>query len=420
MTKLEDGKGAQELRREREQRITAAIDLEMPDRVPVGCELGFFVAKYAGIPCSAAYYDWDAWLKAYRKALDEFRPDMVAARSFAPGKGLECLDPRTMRWPGYGVDPYAGMQSIEVEGLGEDEYDFFLNDMADYLVRHHLPRTYGGLEVLAKIPKLADPIWMTPFAGEFLAMWATDPEVEAGFRRLQEAGREIKKCMDKAAEFRRLMDEYGYSPMFQGGILPPFDVVSHSLRGMKGTMLDMFRQPDKLLEACDFILEKSLETPLPPLDENGRIRMFMSNTRGSDNFMSTQQFETFYWPTFYKLVMSLIERGATPCIFFEGNFDSRLEYLLEFPKGKMLVRLDRTDIFRAKDILGGHHCIEGNVPATLLQMGTVDEVKEHCKRLIDVVGKDGGFVLSPRSSTDEVKPENLKAMIEFTKEYGRY
>ena len=65
-------------------------------------------------------------------------------------------------------------------------------------------------------------------------------------------------------------------------------------------------------------------------------------------------------------------------------------------------------------------CIEGNVPSTLLQMGSVQEVKDYCKKLIDMIGKGGGYILSPRSSTDEVKPENLKAMIEFTKEYGRY
>jgi uroporphyrinogen-III decarboxylase len=60
------------------------------------------------------------------------------------------------------------------------------------------------------------------------------------------------------------------------------------------------------------------------------------------------------------------------------------------------------------------------VPSTLLQVGTVQQVKGYCKELIDTVGQDGGFILSPRSSTDEVKPENLKAMIEFTQEYGVY
>jgi uroporphyrinogen-III decarboxylase len=118
--------------------------------------------------------------------------------------------------------------------------------------------------------------------------------------------------------------------------------------------------------------------------------------------------------------MVLIERGVTPCIFFEGNFTSRLEYLLEFPKGKLLARLDRTDIIRAKEILKGHVCIEGNVPSSLLQVGTVQDIKDYCKKLIDVVGKDGGYILSPRSSTDEANPENLKTMIEFTKEYGVY
>jgi NAD(P)H-nitrite reductase large subunit len=53
-------------------------------------------------------------------------------------------------------------------------------------------------------------------------------------------------------------------------------------------------------------------------------------------------------------------------------------------------------------------------------MGTKDEVIAYCKKLIDVCGKDGGYILSPRSSTDEVNPKNLKAMIDFTKEYGVY
>ncbi len=56
----------------------------------------------------------------------------------------------------------------------------------------------------------------------------------------------------------------------------------------------------------------------------------------------------------------------------------------------------------------------------VLQIGSVQEVKDYCKKLIDVVGKGCGYILGPRSSTDEVKPENLKPMIEFTKEYGKY
>jgi hypothetical protein len=64
--------------------------------------------------------------------------------------------------------------------------------------------------------------------------------------------------------------------------------------------------------------------------------------------------------------------------------------------------------------------IEGNVPASLLQMSDVVGVKQYCKWLIDVVGKDGGFIMCPGSVVDKVKPENLKAMVDFSREYGKY
>jgi uroporphyrinogen-III decarboxylase len=82
--------------------------------------------------------------------------------------------------------------------------------------------------------------------------------------------------------------------------------------------------------------------------------------------------------------------------------------------------MDRTDMVKAKEVLGGHICISGNVPSSLLQASDVDEVKKYCKWLIDVIGKDGGLIVGPRSVVDEVRPENLKAMIDFTREYGRY
>ncbi len=420
-TECEEGKTPRELRRESEQRFMDAIHLRPTDRVPVGCELGFFMAKYAGIPCSAAYYDPDAWMAACRKTLESFRPDMTFFKPFIPGKALEYLDPKHVLWPGHGMDcECGGMQTIEIESLQDDEYDSFMKSPADFMLRTHLPRKYGALEVLSLLPELSSTAWLAPGAGERLAMLVTDPNIEAAIQNLLKAGRELRKWQPRVEEFDQLLIDYGIPAAFQGAVLPPFDVVSHGIRGMKGTMLDMFRRPDKLLELCDFVLEKDLSWPTPPANEYGNTRMFMTNTRGSDNFMSNEQFERFYWPTCKKLLLALIERGMTPCMFFEGNFDNKLEYLLELPKGSMLVRLDRTDIFRAKEILGGHLCIEGNVPVSLLQMGTVQEVKDHCKRLIDVIGEGGGYILSPRSSTDEVKPENLKAMIDYTKEYGRY
>ncbi len=74
----------------------------------------------------------------------------------------------------------------------------------------------------------------------------------------------------------------------------------------------------------------------------------------------------------------------------------------------------------AKEILGDTVCFRGNVPVSLLNTGTPEQVKTYVKELIDVVGKDGGLVVDCGSIIDEARHENVKAMIEYTKEYGRY
>jgi hypothetical protein len=412
-------KTARQIRKEREKRVMDAISLRPTDRVPVLSSIGYFAAKYAGIPCSAAYYDYDGWYAAYEKTLRDFQPDMIYPQGFSSGKALEILEPKQMRWPGHGVDPYEGHQSIEVDNMKADEYDLYMKDPSDYMLRVHIPRTSTKLEGLAVLPKLSD----LGFGGmgiQGLAMILADPKLSKSLNTLQKAGREMRKWRAKQGKFNKLIRDMGFPEMFQGAAMPPFDVISHSVRGMSGSMVDMYRQPDKIEEMCEFLLQQTLARPMPQPSESGYTRIFMTNTRGSDDFMSTKQFDRFYWPTFKKLVLTLVKRGGTPTIFFEGNFTSRLEYLLDFPKGSILARFDTTDIFKAKDILKGHLCIEGNIPSSLLQVGTVQDVKDYCKKLIDVCGKGGGYILSPRSSTDKVNPANLKAMIEFTKEYGVY
>ena len=128
----------EELRRKREKRITDAIELKIPDRVPVCTSIGYFAAKYAGIPCSAAFYDYDAWYSAYEKALRDFPADMIFAQAFMPGRVMEILDPKTMKWPGYNSDPRFGHQAVETENMQADEYDAFISDPSDYLFRIHL------------------------------------------------------------------------------------------------------------------------------------------------------------------------------------------------------------------------------------------------------------------------------------------
>lgn len=153
---------------------------------------------------------------------------------------------------------------------------------------------------------------------------------------------------------------------------------------------------------------------------SGNSGVFIPLHKGSDGFMSLEQFETFYWPSLKKLILAFIDAGLTPCPFFEGIHTQRLEYYSNLPKGKILGFFDNTDIFKAKEILGKTMCMSGFMPLSLLQTGTPDKVKACAKKLIDVVGRGGGFIMGPKSAMDESNPELVKVWFDFTKEYGVY
>ena len=79
------------------------------------------------------------------------------------------------------------------------------------------------------------------------------------------------------------------------------------------------------------------------------------------------------------------------------------------------------DIFKAKEILGDRMCIMGDVPSHLLAFGAKDRVMAYCKRLVQEVGKGGGFILSSGCSTPvNAKTENIRALVEAAEEWGYY
>ncbi|MBM4083023.1 MAG: hypothetical protein FJ278_25165, partial [Planctomycetes bacterium] len=60
-------------------------------------------------------------------------------------------------------------------------------------------------------------------------------------------------------------------------------------------------------------------------------------------------------------------------------------------------------------------------PNFLLSYGTPKQVRECCKKVIDGVARDGGYIMDASAiMQNDTKPENLKAMTEFTREYGVY
>jgi len=185
-------------------------------------------------------------------------------------------------------------------------------------------------------------------------------------------------------------------------------------------MMDMYRQPDKLLEALERLTPLMIRLGAEGALSSGRPLVFIPLHKGADGFMSDEQYQTFYWPTFKKLISGLVNEGLVPFIFAEGGYNTRLETIKDIPRATTIWHFDYTDMAKAKEALGNIACVAGNVPISMLNTGTPDEVRDYCRNLIDVAGKGGGYIMTSGGVIDKAKTENVRAMIEITKEYGVY
>ena len=410
-------KTAQELYRERLKRVEDAIALKVPDRVPFMPHLNFFAAKYAGLDGDEAFYNPQKWIEVNKNIYLDLEPDLCYVHVF-PGPSLDILRCKQIKWPAPGGAGGPGLQYVEREYMKSEEYNAFLSDPSDYLLRTYLPRVFGSLEALGTLPPLTSLFLYGYKLAGASRVFAGD-EVFAAIESLYKAGLKAKQFHAAHLAMEKEMVELGFPIAYSAtNISVPFDVISDFFRGMRGSMLDMYRQPDKLLELMEVIFPIVLELGVSGAEKNGVPRVYIPLHRGADGFMSLKQFETFYWPGLKKLTLALIEKGLTPCLFVEGDCKSRLEYFTEFPKGKVLALLDSTDIFRAKEVLGDTMCLAGNMPPSLLSSGTPEQVTEYTKKLIDIVGKDGGFIMSSSTVLDDANPSLVKLWADLTHEYG--
>lgn len=75
-----------------------------------------------------------------------------------------------------------------------------------------------------------------------------------------------------------------------------------------------------------------------------------------------------------------------------------------------------------KEAYGHKLVLKGNIHTTdIMLQGTVKDVEEACKKAIDDAAKGGGFILSTGDQCGRDTPfENILAMIETAKSYGKY
>ncbi len=413
---------AQQAYATRVQMIKDVIQLKKPVRVPICPNVGFYPFAYAGVTAEEAMYDYEKLGAVLKKYHADFVPDSLAgAPIYGPGKVFEVLDYQLYRWPGHGVPATVPYQCVEAEYMHADEYDAFINDPSGFFMRLYLPRIFGALNAWQMLAPLTD-ILELPFLGGFMVPVGLPP-VQESFQKLLEAGRLafewIQACV---AIDGATISTLGIPPLIGGFTKAPFDTLGDTLRGTRAIMLDMFRRPDKLLAALDRLVPLAIEMGVRSSTANNNPVVFIPLHKGADGFMSNKDFKKFYWPTLKAVILGLVEEGIVPSLFVEGGYNQRLDIITDpdIPEGTTMWFFDQTDMQEVHKRFNGWACFGGNVPVSLLKAASVEDVEANVKHLIDTVGQDGGYILSTGAVLDDAKPENLHALIDTAKAYGKY
>ena len=410
---------AKEAYQEKATMIRDVVQMKhLPTRVPVAPSIGYFPLEYAGISHYQMMYDQEALIGAWQKFCDDFDPDIFRGPGGMAGRVFDLLDFKLYRWPGHGLPRESEFQYIEGEYMTADDYQDLIDDPTGWFMTVYFPRIFGALEKLKLIPVLPNINEIPMVIPAVLPFARKDfQDVLACLMQAGEAAVDFGKNIRK---FNATIMGRGIPAMGGGFVKAPFDVIGDTLRGTRGVMMDMFRHPDELIEACERLTPLMVKAGIAGARATGAQFVMIPLHKGADGFMSEEQFLSFYWPTLRKVLVGLIDEGLVPIPFAEGSYNSRLEIISDLPKGRCIWYFDQTDMARAKQTIGKVACLQGNVPLDLMCAGTPDEVTAYCKEVIEIAGKDGGFILSTGAGLQGAKAENVKAFIDAGKAFGLY
>ncbi len=388
---------------ERLNRYVTAMRNGKPDRIPIRPFVAEFTAKYAGYTCQEVVHDFPKAFAAARKCAADFDWDAVVGNMVYVWTGLtQAIGLRYYGIPGIDVPPNTGFQYRE-PGEDEafmkaDEYDALIADPTGFLFNVWLPR----------VSKEVQPIGAPATPRNNLALVKGGMAMMSYFSAFPPQG-------------LALQQESGTVSAIAGIFKAPLDIIGDKLRGYLGLTMDLLTQPEKVLKACEALMPHLLWVALSGADPDKNVPIGFWMHRGCTPFVTMEQFQRIYWPTLKPIIEELWRRGHQVLFYAEGNWTAHLETFAELPEHSIVFHIDRSDPFEAHRVLGHKFCLSGGLPNTLLAYSTPDEVRSYCKKLIDGVAKDGGYIMDASAIIqNDAQIENVKAMTDFTREYGVY
>ena len=388
---------------QRLKRYVTAMRNEKPDRIPIRPFVAEFTAKYAGYTIQEVTQDYQKAFDAARECAADFDWDAVVGNMVYGWAGLvQAIGIKYYASPGVELPPNTGFQYLEPPEdqawMQPEEYDALIEDPTGFLFNVWLPRIATDVSPMGQPTSMRNNL-------SFL---------KGGMAMLQ-------YFMGFGTQAAQLRSQSGTVSAISGILKAPFDIIADKLRGYKGLCMDMFRQPEKVLAACAAMAPHLLQVALSGADPAKNVPIGLWMHRGCVPFLSPPQFEKFYWPTLKWITEELWARGHQVLYYAEGDWTNNLKAFAELPDRSIVFHVDRSDVFETHRVLGRKFCLSGGIPNDILAFGTPQDVRDCCKKVIDGVARGGGYIMDASAiMQDDTKVDNLRALTEFTRDYGVY
>jgi len=393
----------EELYQQRLGRYVTAMRNGMPDRVPLRPFAAEITAKYAGYTCQEVTHDYRKAFEAVIRCCTDFHWDAAVPNMVYVWTGMtQAAGLRYYGVPGFDVGPNVTFQYREPAEanafMKREEYDELIADPTRFLYQTWLPRVSSEIAPSGEPASYRHNLSLVKGATAMLGYFsAFGPQVE------------------------RMRRECGTVSAICGMLKAPLDILADKLRGYVALAFDLMEIPEKVLEACRALMPHLGHLALSSADPERLLPIPIWMHRGSTPFISRKHFESIYWPTLRPIVDALWAQGNQVLFYAEGNWDAHLERFAELPAGSIIYHIDRGDPLKAHRVLGGKFCLSGGVPNTMLAFAKPDQVRAECRKLIENIGTEGGYIMDASAIIqNDASIENLRAMTEATIEYGVY
>jgi len=375
----------------------------------------------AGYSIADVVYDFDKYAESTIKFMTQYEPDAASGGITIPGQGsvLERIRPKNLIWPGAPggrISKNSTQQFLEYAVLQEEDMEFFMEDYTGWLLTKGYPAVSGLLEPFREwdfSPNFLD----SHFRG--LIQMISTPASREMIRTIWEISDAMTKLDEKHMTLNRKIEELGYPINDGGAAMVPFDIYSDFYRGTLDTMADLYEHPEVITRFIDRQIECVLNSITAQAAKAPGKWVFMPLHKGMDKFLTDQQYEEYYWKHLQRMINHIIDVGMVPFVYTEGPYNSRVKYLAEVPTGKVVYSFEDVDPVSVKKALGATACIQGIFPVYLLHYGKKEQVIDEVKRLIDILAPGGGYIFTTGAGYDQAKPENVEAMFDTVKTYGK-